>query len=87
MNFYEYDEVKSLVKFFVNFPLQFYNVLFLNSLLECKRRWNSFGLFCEWIGFFFQYEDYDYGHTGDPNLDREYEKQHSSVAYVPEQVR
>lgn len=35
----------------------------------------------------FQYEDYDYGHTGDPNLDREFERQYSSgVTYINDQV-
>jgi len=34
-----------------------------------------------------EFEDYDYGHTGDPNLDREYEKQHSIGVYVPDQVK
>lgn len=35
------------------------------------------------------YEDYDYGHTGDPMLDREYERQTSGTFddYVPEPVK
>ena len=36
-----------------------------------------------------QYDDYDnYGHTGDPMLDREYERQHSGFnEYIPDQVK
>jgi len=37
------------------------------------------------------YDDYDYddfgGHTGDPMLDREFDRQHSSNDYVPEAIK
>ena len=38
--------------------------------------------------FMFQFEDYDYGHTGDPALDREFERQYSgNASFIPDPIK
>ena len=35
-----------------------------------------------------QYDDYEYGHTGDPSKDLEYERQHSNgMSFIPEPIK